>query len=185
MVKKHESPSFELVLHVRDSQGNPTGKTKTAHTNDPQELENLILRTQGNVFGEEKLRQKNKKANKERNVVSSILFKLEKNTKLPKNWDGNNGRPLNYNTYRSISALLKKLADVIQNSPRIIALGNGGVKLEFVNKKTQKELDITFFDEFSVEYFYFDPKNNFQEEKTVGIEEELILRDVVSLYNRN
>ena len=189
MAKTSESPSFELVLQVRDMSGNPTGKTKNVLTDDPAELESFLVRSCGDVFKEKRggknRSEENRKQSKKQDIASFIISKLEKNTRLPKNWDGKDGIPLNYNTFTSASTIIKSIADLFPYKPRVIAMPNGQAKLEFLSNKTERVLEITFFDEYSLEYFYYDPKNNFEEERSIGNNEINKLRDIFMIFNKN
>lgn len=61
--EKYQSPKFELVLQVRDSLGNPTGKTKSLVTDSAEELDNFFLRNTGSTKKKE-----DKKTDKESNT---------------------------------------------------------------------------------------------------------------------
>lgn len=45
--KPKHAPKFELVLQIRDSLGNPTGKTKSFSTDYADQLESFYLRNAG------------------------------------------------------------------------------------------------------------------------------------------
>lgn len=62
--EKHKSPKFELVIQLRDHNGNLTGKTKSFCTDDAAELERFWERNNGvGKEKKEKLEKKNKKNN--------------------------------------------------------------------------------------------------------------------------
>lgn len=44
---QREHKTFELVMQIRDSQGNPTGKFKTFETDDASKLSEFWLRNKG------------------------------------------------------------------------------------------------------------------------------------------
>ncbi len=76
---------FELVIQVRDSQGNPTGKTKSFVTNNPAELELFYNRNSGKV---KKKKKKADAATTEKEIkdglkeVESHVEKIRKKRKL-------------------------------------------------------------------------------------------------------
>lgn len=77
--------SFELVIQVRDSQGNPTGKTKTFVTDKAEELELFYNRNSGKF---KKKKKKVEAATTEKEIkeglkeVESHIEKIRKKRKL-------------------------------------------------------------------------------------------------------
>lgn len=178
--KKEERPTFELVLQVRDANGQPTGKTKVFSTNDPSDLEGFFVRNSS--VPTERKKKSSQKSND--SIITRIINKLEKNTKLPRGWDDKNGLPLNNNTYLVTAGIIRALEDLITFMPRVIAMSNGSARLEFQNKKNEKELDIIINDQYSMDYYFYDPKNLFEEEKTIGTNEVWKLREIFLVFNR-
>lgn len=179
--KASEKPAFELVIQIRDLDGKPTGKTKTISSDNPEDIGDFWERNSGVKFESEEKKPKKKQLS----IIDKIINRLEKNTKLPKGWDDKNGIPLNYNTYLMAARIVRAIEDLIYFMPRVIATSSGAAKIEFLNKKNEKELEITFHDETTIEYFLYDPKNSFQEEKSIGINEIWKLRDIINLFNKN
>ena len=69
--EEHKVPKFELVLQVRDHNGNPTGKTKSFVTDQAEELERYYERNNGT----KKVKKKKKVIGKEE--VKSEEVKVE------------------------------------------------------------------------------------------------------------
>ena len=69
---ENNSPRFELVIALRDSMGNPTGKTKSFTTDFPDELDMFWLRN-NTTKNKEKYEQSKDRGNKS-----------SKNTRKPK-----------------------------------------------------------------------------------------------------
>ena len=64
--EKHKSPRFEIVVQVRDNLGNPTGKTKSFSSDEPEQIEDFYQRNVGNF------KTKNKKDNKKDNKKKEL-----------------------------------------------------------------------------------------------------------------
>ena len=70
------SPSFELVIEILDSQGNPTGKRKSYGSDDADKVSNFWQRNKGNY---KKKKKKTQTATKEE--ADKILKEMYKNDK--------------------------------------------------------------------------------------------------------
>lgn len=53
-IESREAPKFELVLQIRDNNGNPTGKTKSFITDNAEELDKYWQRNNGVKKGKKK-----------------------------------------------------------------------------------------------------------------------------------
>lgn len=180
MSNTEKTPSFELVLQVRDLTGNPTGKTKVFATDKAEDLDGFLIRNTY-VPNDKKKKRPQKSGD---SLSTRIINKLEKNTKLPRGWDEKGGLPLNSMTFMAASQIIKSLEDLLSFMPRIIAMSNGSARLEFQNKKNEKELDIIINDQYSVDYYFYDPKNLFEEEKSIGTNEVWKLREIFLQFNK-
>lgn len=68
-LEDNNNPRFELVIQIRDSLGNPTGKTKSITTDKAEELDTFLQRNVGTV----KNKNKNEKNIKEeKNNVGNL-----------------------------------------------------------------------------------------------------------------
>lgn len=76
---------FELVIQVRDAQGNPTGKTKSFLTNKAEELESYYNRNSGRL---KKKKKKVEAATSEKQITEGLkeiaqhIEKIRKQRKL-------------------------------------------------------------------------------------------------------
>lgn len=61
-LEENTKPRYELVIQVRDSLGNPTGKTKNISTDKADELDTFLQRNVGTI----KNKNKNEKKAKEK-----------------------------------------------------------------------------------------------------------------------
>ena len=176
--KKSDNPSsFELVIQVRDGLGQPTGKTKTIRSDNQEDLDSFWNRNGGIVVEKKKKRTVRQK---EDSLKDRIKNDLEKLTKLERGWDGKDGLPFNSVTYQKALEILAGSHDLIKFKPKIVATSLGSARLEFANRDNQKELDIEFVDEYFVRYYFYDPADNFSEEKQFGSNEIWRVRELLT-----
>lgn len=163
---------FELVVQIRDQQGNPTGKTKIYSTESPEEIGSTWERYE--VSKRNPSKNKNKK---QKSLREQIKASLERLTKLEKGWDGRGGIPFNYQTYLSALEVVSALVDVIKIKPKVVPSTDGRAQLEFA--KGDKELELEFVDKDTIRYLLWDPKNNITEEFETGAKDIRRLRQAL------
>lgn len=76
--KKNTNPSFELVISVRDINGNPTNKRKSYTTDDSVKLHSFWVRNTGSP----KKKRKHKKAASTNKEIDVALQEVEQYTKM-------------------------------------------------------------------------------------------------------
>ncbi len=69
--KQYSGPKFELVLQIRDHNGNPTGKTKSFVTDSAEELDRYYERNNGMKKVKSKKKKVEKKTDEKKTEVTT------------------------------------------------------------------------------------------------------------------
>ncbi len=155
-------PIFELVVQVRNSDGLPTGTTKTITTSKAEELESFYNRNSGTT--KKKKRTRSKKNNK-------LLEQINNLSKLEAGWDGPHSKQINSLIIKAAKDLITSMSSLIDiSSTRIVPVSLGSLQIE-VKGKNNKELELQFLDDQTISYLMWDAENSFNESKEVPLNE--------------
>lgn len=195
-MSEQKSPTFELVLNVKDRNGNPTGMKKYFGTDTAEDLANHWNRNGGGfwedknfekpfLFGEIPSREDRPKQNKSFDSARAILLKrISKLSKTNPSRMADGESIISENTIKTASEVVNCIADSIRVKVKIVTNKLGAIILEFNSYLgIEQSLELSILNN-DVSYNFWNGSVEDQEHKDYSIFDRVKIRQLVNKFNK-
>lgn len=155
MIKKEQTPRFELVINVKDNSGRPTGKKKSISSNSGEDLEGFWMRHNPENKNRNNSNKKRAKGRPDTETVKTILNKkIEKLRTLGPDWDDAGGSAFTESTLETAKSIINNVVDAIKVHTKIIPKNTGEVVIDLSSISPEQSLEISVLEnQFSYSFW--------------------------------